>query len=106
MTKSTLGRSMRAHTCRVRTDECFLIDVQTTRMEPTRIQDPKKHADRHTPPKRLRPVVVPRPATHLPLTRTASVGVMVVVVMIVRRRIRRVIVVVVVAVRGDYKHWE
>ena len=89
-----------------RTDKCFLIDVQTTRMESTRIQDPEEHADRHTPPERLRPVVVPRPAAHPPLTGTVSVGVMVVVMMVRRRIRRRVKAVIVVTVRGDYKHWE
>ena len=82
--------------------------MQTTRMEPTRIQDPKQDADCHTAPERLRPVVVSRPATPLPLPPTSdmSLWVMMIVVFVMRRRIRGMVFVVVVAVWRDHKHWE
>ena len=83
--------------------------MQTTRMEPTRIQDPKQDADRHTTPERLRPVIVSRPAAPLlplPPTSDMSLWVMMMVVFVMRRRIKGMVVVVVVAVWRNHKHWE
>ena len=73
--------------------------MRAMNMNLPRIHDPEQQADRHTPPERLRPVVVPRPAPRLLPTITV----------IVRMRMGMVVwMVVTVRVRGvgDHKHWE
>ena len=47
--------------------------MRAMNMNLPRIHDPEQQADRHTPPERLRPVVVPRPAPRLLPTITVTV---------------------------------
>ena len=73
--------------------------MRAMNMKLPRIHNPEQQADRHTPPERLRPVVVPRPAPRLlpTITVTVRIGMGMLVWMVVTVRVRGV---------GDHKHWE